>query len=200
MARALGGDERDVDLRRGLHFLVVDAEAVAEHQEVAGGDPVLDRLLPDVMVLLVGEQDHHDVAEAGGLFDARDLQAGGLGVLDRFRALAKAYDDIYPGILEVAGVGVALRAVAKDGHGLALQEVQVCVVVVIHGGRSYAVAVATHVRAGMIRLSSACRKGSAAFSRSARTSLRVAKSICLSASPVRVDIWVCVTHQSSTSS
>ena len=39
----------------------------------------------------------------------------------------------------------------------------------------------------------------AASSSSARTSLRVAKSIPLSASAVRVDICVCATHQSSTS-
>ena len=65
-----------------------------------------------------------------------DLEAGGLGVLDRLAALAQAYDDVDPGVLEVARVRVALGAVAEDGHGLALEEVQVCVVVVIHGARS----------------------------------------------------------------
>ena len=64
-----------------------------------------------------------------------DLQAGGLGVLDRLRALAKAYDDVYAGVLEVPGVGVALGAVAQDRHGLALQQVQIRVVVVVHGRR-----------------------------------------------------------------
>ena len=53
-----------------------------------------------------------------------------------FDALAQAYDDVDPGVLEVARVRVALGAVAEDGHGLALEEVQVCVVVVIHGARS----------------------------------------------------------------
>ena len=95
MARALGGDERDVDLRRGLDLAVVDREAVAEQQQVAGGDPVLDRLLVDVVVLLVGEQHHDDVAAAGGVLEVGDLEAGGLGVLDRLRALAQAYDDVY---------------------------------------------------------------------------------------------------------
>ena len=72
----------------------------------------------------------------GGVLDARDLEAGGLGVLDRLAALAKAYDDVYAGILEVTGVGVALGAVSQDGHGLALEQVQIRVVVVIHGARS----------------------------------------------------------------
>ena len=53
-----------------------------------------------------------------------------------FDALAQAYDDVDPGVLEVAGVRVALGAVAQDGHGLALEQVQVRVVVVIHGARS----------------------------------------------------------------
>jgi hypothetical protein len=62
VAGALGGDERDVDLRRRLDLLVVDREAVAEHQQVAGRDAVADRGFVDVVVLFVGEQDHHDVA------------------------------------------------------------------------------------------------------------------------------------------
>ncbi len=86
---------------------------MAEEEQVAGGDPVLDRLLVDVVVLLVGEQDHDDVAAARRILDGRDFQAGGLGVLDRLAALAKAYDDVTPESLEVAGVRVALGAVSR---------------------------------------------------------------------------------------
>ncbi len=64
------------------------------------------------------------------------VEAGGLGVLDRLAALAKAYDDVYARVLEVTGVRVALGAVSQDGHGLALQQVQIRVVVVVHGARS----------------------------------------------------------------
>ena len=64
----------------GVDLPEVDREAVGEHQEVALGDPVADLALPDLGLLLVGEQDHHDVAAAGGVGDVQDLEAGGLGL------------------------------------------------------------------------------------------------------------------------
>ena len=53
-----------------------------------------------------------------------------LGLLDRRGVRAQADDDVDAGVLEVQRVGVALGAVAEDGHGLAVEEVEVCVVVV----------------------------------------------------------------------
>src|SRR5262249_43291135 len=121
-------------------------------------------------------------------------------VLDRLAAFAQAYDDVHAGVLEVARVGVALGAVADDGHGLAVQQIQIGVVVVIHGGRCYAVAVAIQVFAGISRRSSGWVNGSAMVSRSASTSLRVAKSIFWSASPTVTLVSVTCVHQSSKSS
>ena len=135
VARALGRDQRDVDLRRGLDLAVVDREAVAEQQRVAGRDPVGDLLAVDLAVLLVGQQDHHDVAARGGLGDVEHLEAVGLGLLDRARVGAQAYDDGDARVLEVLRVGVALRAVPDDGDGLAVEEREVRVVVVEHGAQ-----------------------------------------------------------------
>src|SRR6201999_4140625 len=59
-------------------------------------------------------------------------QAGVLGLLDGRRALAETYDDVHARVLQVLGVCVALRAEADDGHGLAVEEGEVCVVVVEH--------------------------------------------------------------------
>ena len=123
MARALRRDQRDVDLRRRLDLAVVDREAVAEQQRVAGSDPVADRLLPDVVVALVGEQDHHDVPARGGVGDVGDLEALGAGLIDGRGVRTEPDDDIDAGVLEVERVGVPLGAVAEDGHGLALEEV-----------------------------------------------------------------------------
>ena len=85
---------------------------------------------------LVGHEHHHDVAAAGGVGDRQDLEARVLGLLHRRRVLAQADDDVDAGVLEVLGVGVALGAVADDGDGLAVEEGEVCVVVVVHGPRS----------------------------------------------------------------
>ena len=70
-----GRDERDVDLGGRLDLAVVDREAVAEQQQVAGGDPVADLALPDLAVQLVGHEHLHEVAAAGGLGDRQHLEA-----------------------------------------------------------------------------------------------------------------------------
>ena len=52
-------------------------------------------------------------------------------------SVAQADDDVDPGVLEVQRVGVTLRAVAEDGDGLAVEEGEVCVVVVVHAAGGY---------------------------------------------------------------
>src|SRR5918998_1020574 len=130
---ALGGDQRDVDLRRGLDLAVVDAEAVAEQERVAGRDPVGDLLPIDLAVLLVGQQDHHDVPARGGLRDVEHLEAVFAGLAGGRRVGPEAYDDADARVLEVLRVGVALGAVAQDRDGLAVEQGEISVVVVEHG-------------------------------------------------------------------
>jgi hypothetical protein len=108
---------------------------VAEEEEVAAGDPVADLGLPDLAVLLVGDEHHHDVAPAGRLDGLDDLEAAGLGLSDAGGVGAEADDDVDAGVLEVQGVGVALGAEADDRDGLAVEEGEVSVVVVVHGRR-----------------------------------------------------------------
>jgi hypothetical protein len=107
---------------------------VPEEQRVARRDAVGDLLAVDLAVLLVRQQHHHDVAARRGVGDAGDLQARRARLLDRARVGAQADDDVDAGVLEVEGVGVALRAVADDRDGLAVEPGEVCVVVVEHGG------------------------------------------------------------------
>ena len=76
----------------------------------------------------------HDVAAAGGVGDRQHLEPGVARPARRESELvAQAYDDVDAGVLEVQGVGVALRAVADDRDGLAVEEGEICVVVVVHG-------------------------------------------------------------------
>ena len=133
MARALRRDERDVDALVRLDLVEVDREAVGEQQRVARRDAVLDLALPELALELVGEQDHHHVAEAGGLCDVDDLEAGGLGLGDRGRVGTKADDDVDAGVLQVECVSVPLRPKSKDRNGLSIKFCEVCIVVVDHG-------------------------------------------------------------------
>ena len=97
---------------------------MAEQQHVALGDAVADLLLPDVVVPLVGQQDHHEIAAAGGLDDGQHLEALLARLGDRGGVLAQADDDVDAGVLQVEGVGVALGAVADDRDGLAVEQVR----------------------------------------------------------------------------
>ena len=133
MAGALRRDERDVDAGRRLDLAVVDREAVPEEQQVAVGDPVADLLLPDRVMELVGDEHHHDVAPARGLDDARDLEPGVARRGNRARGRPQPDDDLDARVLEVQRMGVALGAVADDGDGLAVEQLEVRVVVVDHG-------------------------------------------------------------------
>ena len=129
---ALGRDHRHVHSGRRLDLAVVDREAVAEQDHVAFGDAVTDLALPHVVVQLVWQQDHHEVAAAGRLDDGQHLQTLLAGLRDGLRVLAQADHDVDAGVLEVQRVGVALRAVSDDGDGLAVEECEVCIVVVDH--------------------------------------------------------------------
>ena len=74
VARPLRRDEPDVDAGRRLDLAVVDREPVAEQQRVAVGDPVAHLVLVDVVVQLVGNEDHHDVPARRRLGDRQDLE------------------------------------------------------------------------------------------------------------------------------
>ena len=108
---------------------------MAEQEHVAWRDPVGDLRLPHLVVELVGQQDHHQVAAAGCLDDAQHLEPLLARLGDRGRGLAQADHHLHAGVLEVERVGVALGAVADDCDGLAVEQLEIRIVVVEHGGR-----------------------------------------------------------------
>jgi hypothetical protein len=105
---------------------------VGEHQEVARGDPIADLALPELGLLLVREQDHHDVALARRVGDRGHAKAVALRLFDRGGVLAEADHYVDAGVLQVQRMGVALRAIAEDGHGLSVELREIGVIVVDH--------------------------------------------------------------------
>ncbi len=137
MARGLRGDEDHVDALGGVDVAEADVEAVREREGLALGQLVLDRVVVDAALVLVGREDHDDVGPLGRVGDGLDLEAVLLRLGGRLRALLEGDDDLDARVAEVLGVGVALRAVADDRDLLALDERQVGVGVVEdlgHGG------------------------------------------------------------------
>ena len=115
VAGGLGGDERDVDVGGRGDGAEADVEAVREHEGLAGGEVGLDVGVVDLGGGLVGREVHDDVGPLGDFGDGADDEAGFAGLLGVGGVGAEAYADVDAGVLEVEGVGVALRAVADDG-------------------------------------------------------------------------------------
>ena len=109
---------------------------MGEGQGFALGHVGSHLLLVDVGAQLIGHQHHHDVAGLGGLLDFHHVEVGaGLGELGGLLpvrgALPQAHHHVDAGLGQVFGMGVALRAEADDGDGLAVQNAQVAVGIVI---------------------------------------------------------------------
>ena len=119
VAGALRGDHDHVDALGRGDAAEADVEAVGEGERVARLQAGGDVLVVDRLLLGVGGEDHHDVGGRGGLGDRQHLEALRLGLGDRRRALAEPDDHVDARVLQVEGVGVALRAVADDGDRLA---------------------------------------------------------------------------------
>ncbi len=102
-----------------------------EHERDVGLHVRLDLGVVDLRGGLVGGEVHDDVSPLGDFGDGADNEAGLAGAVGVGRVGAEADADVDAGVLEVEGVGVALRAVADDGDLLRLDEGEVCVLVVV---------------------------------------------------------------------
>ena len=91
----------------------------------------------DVLFIYVGlhlivDEQHHNIAPLGGLGNGLDSEPGSLRLRPALRALPQAHADLTAGVLQVQGMGVALRAVADHSDFLSVEIVQVAVLFVIH--------------------------------------------------------------------
>ena len=91
-----------------------------------------DILLVNVGLYLVIDEHHHDVAPLGSLGNGLDGKPRGLRLGPVLGAFPQAHADLAAGILQVQGMGMALRAVADHGDLLAVEIVQVAILFIIH--------------------------------------------------------------------
>jgi hypothetical protein len=132
MARRLRRDHRHVDVFRWDDEPEADAEAVAEHQHLALGQMLMDVRLVDLLLLLIRDQDHDDVAPRGCFRDGHHAQAGVLRLLHGLARRRQADDDVHAAVLQVQRVRVPLCSVADDPDLLAANQFELCILVVVH--------------------------------------------------------------------
>ena len=133
VARPLGRDHHDVEVRARLDQVEVHVEAVGEHDGRALFHVCDEMIAIDVGLQLVGGEHHHDVSPFGGLGYLQDLELFALGLFDALRALAQRHSDLLDaGVAQIERVGMALAAIADDGDLLALDKVQVGITIVIN--------------------------------------------------------------------
>ena len=141
VARALRGDHEHRMILGRLDVAVVDVEAVSESQSSARLQVRLNVLLVHGGLVLVRQQDHHNVGFGNGLGNRLDLEALLLGVFHGLRGRTQADDDIHTGIAQVQRVGVTLGTVTEDGHLLAIEHGQIGILLVpdscCHNRRSF---------------------------------------------------------------
>ena len=118
--RRLGGHHGDIHAFGRFDGLVVNAEAVGEHQSLARQQVWHDGLLVNLRLQVVGNQHHDDVRRLGRLRHGADFQTFGFGLGPALAALVQADHDIQPAVVKVKGVGVPLAAVADNTYRLVL--------------------------------------------------------------------------------
>ena len=91
-----------------------------------------DILFVNVGLYLVIDEHHHDVAPLGGLGNILNGKPCGLRLGPVLGAFPQAHADLAAGVLQVQGMGMALRAVADHGDLLAVEIVQVAILFIIH--------------------------------------------------------------------
>ncbi|MCY1530136.1 hypothetical protein D9M68_653120 [compost metagenome] len=132
MARGLRRDHDHVEVSARYDLVVVDGEAVGEGQGGTLLQVRLDFFLVQLGLEFVRGQDHHQVGGSNGFRHALDGQAMGFGLGNGGGAGTQADGHVDTGILQVAGVGMALGTVTDDGNFLALDDREVTVFVVIN--------------------------------------------------------------------
>ena len=117
-----GRDHTHIDAWRRYDLVIVNIEAMGEHQSLAVTQLWKDALLVELLLDLVRHQYHNHVGGPGGVRDRGYSQAFGLGLFPRLAAGVEPNDHVQPTILQVQRVGMSLAAIADDRHSLSFKQ------------------------------------------------------------------------------
>ncbi len=130
MTRRLRCDHDHVEIGARHDLVVVDRETVGESQGCTLLQVRLDLVLVQAPLKLVRSQNHHQVSRSNSFLHRLDGQTMGLCLGHRRRTSAQANHYVNAGILQIAGVSMALGAVTDDCDFLALDDGKIAVLIV----------------------------------------------------------------------
>ena len=105
---------------------------MCEHQHVALFQIRADAFLVQLSLLLIVDEDHDDVSLLGSLGSGINLEASLFSLSPGTGAFVKADDDIAAGFLQVQCMCMTLGAVADDGNGLAIQQCNITIFLIVN--------------------------------------------------------------------
>ena len=132
VARTLRGNHADGDVVCRLDQAEMDVQTMPKEQGVAVLQVRLDVLFEDLGLGGIRGEQHDHVSPCSCLSIRLHIKAGLAGLFCGLGAVAKANNHLDAGLAQVLSVRVTLGAVADDCNLLALDQGQVCVLVVKH--------------------------------------------------------------------
>ena len=132
VARGLRRHHPHIQIGTGLHLTVVHVKAVRKSQR----GTLLDAGLYIIGVhggnLFVGQQNHDHVGLGHSVADFCHLEASFFNLRPRCATFAQTHHHLHATVVQVLCMCVPLAAVTDDGHGFALDQAQVAILVVIN--------------------------------------------------------------------
>ena len=131
MAGPLRRNHEHVDILCGNDLVKVDVEPVRKCERAVWFQVRCDLALVERRLLLIRNEDHRNVRSLDRIRYGENLEPVFSGELRRLRARIKPDDNVYPAVLQVQCMRVALAAVADDRNRLALEHAPVDILIIV---------------------------------------------------------------------
>src|SRR3954452_1848172 len=128
MPGALGGDHDHVVAGAGRDLAEVHGEAMGEEHRGAGFEVGLDLALVDALLHVVGKEDRDELCALHSCGDGFHREPGFLRGAPRIAPETQPDLDLHAGVAQVERMGMALAAIADDGH-FAVEQIEIAVAV-----------------------------------------------------------------------
>ena len=139
---ALGSYHDNVDILSRLNEVEVDVKSVSEHKNVAILHMRSNLLVVDICSELIGNEHHYDISSLCSLFNLHHLEVGVSScevssLLPMSASLAQTDDYVAAALSKVHGMCVTLATEADNGNGLAVEQGNIAIRIIILSDHFY---------------------------------------------------------------